>query len=75
MRDRPSRERVLGELVCPVLVVVGEKDVMTTTAEARSMVHLCRDARLAVLPGVGHLANMEAPALFNGALAEFLRGL
>jgi pimeloyl-ACP methyl ester carboxylesterase len=28
--------------------------------------------RIAILPGVGHLANLEAPEPFNAQLAEFL---
>jgi len=26
-----------------------------------------------VLPGVGHMSNMEAPALFNAAVLNFLQ--
>jgi pimeloyl-ACP methyl ester carboxylesterase len=28
--------------------------------------------RLAVIPGTGHLSNLEAPAAFNKTLDEFL---
>ena len=33
------------------------------------------NARLTVLPGVGHVANMEDPARFNAAVLDFLAGL
>jgi 3-oxoadipate enol-lactonase len=75
MRDRPDRTEALRALDCPVLVVVGEEDVMTPPDEARSMMGLCRDGRLAVLPGASHLANLDAPDLFSGLLREFLLGL
>jgi pimeloyl-ACP methyl ester carboxylesterase len=31
------------------------------------------DSRLVVLPGVGHVCNIEAPDEFNAAAREFLR--
>jgi pimeloyl-ACP methyl ester carboxylesterase len=33
------------------------------------------NGRLEVLPGAGHLSNLEAPAEFNRALESFLSGL
>ena len=32
-------------------------------------------ARMAILPGCGHLPNMEAPGPFNAALLEFLASI
>lgn len=75
MRDRPDRTGVLQVAEFPVLVVVGEEDVMTTPEEARSMVDLCRDGRLSILPGTGHLANMDDPDGFNSAVGAFLAEL
>ena len=34
-----------------------------------------RGARFVVLPGAGHLANLEQPAAFNAALGDFLAGV
>jgi pimeloyl-ACP methyl ester carboxylesterase len=75
MRDRPDRTEALRILDCPVLVVVGEEDVMTPPEEARSMAELCRDGRLTVLPGASHLANLDVPEGFSGIVREFLAGL
>jgi len=72
MRDRPSRERLLANLRCPVLVVVGEGDQMTPPEEARAMVALAPIARLLVIPEAGHLSNLEAPAAFNEGVVSFL---
>ena len=74
MRDRPERTEVLRAFDGPVLVVVGEEDVMTPPDEARSMVELCSDGRLAVVPGASHLANLDAPEAFSGLVREFLAG-
>jgi 3-oxoadipate enol-lactonase len=32
------------------------------------------DARLAVIPGAGHLSNLDNPAAYNKVLGEFLAG-
>ncbi len=75
MRDRPDRTGVLRALECPVLVVVGGEDLMTTPEEARGMVAFCREGRLAVLSATGHLANLDNSDGFNEAVEAFLAGL
>jgi pimeloyl-ACP methyl ester carboxylesterase len=72
MRDRPSRASVLKKLQCPVLVIVGEGDMMTPPEEARAMTALNSGARVLVIPEAGHLSNLEAPAAFNEGVASFL---
>jgi 3-oxoadipate enol-lactonase len=57
----------------PVLVIVGQHDRIATPQYARSMAESFPDARLRVLPRVGHLSNMEDPLAFNAAVLEFLR--
>ena len=32
------------------------------------------DTQLVVIPGAGHVSNLEHPALFNDAVREFCRG-
>ncbi|QKW20201.1 alpha/beta hydrolase [Kitasatospora sp. NA04385] len=56
----------------PVLVVAGERDGMIGTAPARLAAALHPDARLAVLPGVGHRPWVEAPAAFAALVGEFI---
>jgi pimeloyl-ACP methyl ester carboxylesterase len=72
MRDRPDRSAELSAIDCPTLVVVGVDDAMTPPAEARAMAGAIRGARLIEIPTAGHLSNLEAPAAFNLAVAEFL---
>jgi pimeloyl-ACP methyl ester carboxylesterase len=69
--DPPAAGR-LGEITAPTLVVVGERDVPRLRETAEELASGIRDARLLVLPGVGHMANMEAPETFNAAVLEFL---
>jgi pimeloyl-ACP methyl ester carboxylesterase len=72
MRDRPDRTAELAEIRCPTLVLVGAEDTVTPPSEAETMAQAIPGSRLAVLPGAGHLSNLEVPAAFEAALTQFL---
>jgi 3-oxoadipate enol-lactonase len=72
MRERPDRRPELGAIRCPTLVVVGAEDVLTPPAEAVAMTTAITNAVLIELPGVGHLASLEAPVPFTQAVAGFV---
>jgi pimeloyl-ACP methyl ester carboxylesterase len=72
MRARPDSTPHLGEVRVPVLALVGEEDTLTPVAEAKRIAEGASDGRLVVIPGAGHLSNLEAPALFREALLTFL---
>lgn len=66
---------VLPQIRVPTLLLYGEMD-------ERSPLHIAKDlhaqiptAELAVIPGVGHLANVEAPAAFNAEVRRFVRAV
>jgi pimeloyl-ACP methyl ester carboxylesterase len=59
-------------ITVPVLVIVGEHDRVATPDYAASMAAAIPGARLHVIPGAGHVSNIEAPAAFNAALDSFL---
>ncbi|MFI1519483.1 alpha/beta fold hydrolase [Kitasatospora cineracea] len=61
-------------VAAPVLVVAGARDGMIGTAPARLAAALHPDARLAVLPGVGHRPWVEDPAGFAALVGGFLDG-
>jgi pimeloyl-ACP methyl ester carboxylesterase len=69
--DRAAADRLAG-LAKPVLVVWGERDVLTPTA---SNVQRYREAGLTpvVIPGVGHSPMVEAPGEFVNAITEFIQ--
>jgi len=66
-----SRER-LGEISVPTLVIVGEDDRVTPPVCSEELAAGIRGARLARIPGGGHITSMEFPREFNRALADFL---
>jgi pimeloyl-ACP methyl ester carboxylesterase len=75
LRDRPDRTPELSTIAVPTLVIVGEEDALTPVDDSRSLATAIRDATLTVLPGAGHLSNLETPDAFGGAVRAWLSGL
>jgi pimeloyl-ACP methyl ester carboxylesterase len=75
MAGRADSLDVLRATAVPSLVVVGEEDVLSPPDDARAMAQALPDADLVVLPSVGHLTPLEAPAEVAEAIAGFLRRL
>ena len=63
----------LERIACPTLVMTGADDPGNTPAMARAMAGLIPGVRLAILPGLRHMALAEAPAAVNEPLSAFLR--
>jgi 3-oxoadipate enol-lactonase len=59
----------------PTLVIAGGEDLTMPVAVVEFMARQIPRARFEVIPGVGHLANLENPAAFNRVLADFLESL
>ena len=57
----------------PTLVLVGDEDVITPAALSEQLAALIPGAKLAIIPGAGHLTNLEQPEAFNAAIEGFLR--
>ena len=71
MRDRPDSAQFLAEIAVPSIVVVGERDVLTPPADSEAMAAAIPNARLAIIPGAGHLTPMERPKAVAEALGDF----
>jgi pimeloyl-ACP methyl ester carboxylesterase len=65
------RER-LSEIDVPTLAVVGEHDALTPPSYHEYLAEEIPDATLVRINGAAHLAMIEQPAAFNGALDMFL---
>jgi pimeloyl-ACP methyl ester carboxylesterase len=61
----------LTALACPVELVWGEDDVVAPPPVAVAAAALVRDARLTMLPGVGHLTPLEAPGALREAIERY----
>ncbi len=62
----------LREIDLPTLVVAGELDVPTPPRRMEVYRDRIPGARMAVIPGAGHVPNAERPDAFNAVLADFL---
>lgn len=56
----------------PVLVMVGERDLITPIAHAEALVTAIADAELVVIPGSGHLLVLERPHEFGEQVARLI---
>jgi pimeloyl-ACP methyl ester carboxylesterase len=63
---RPS---MLREVRCPVLLLNGRFDQFRLGT--RAFLHACPQARVEIIPGAGHLANLDQPEAFAEALLRF----
>jgi len=75
MAERPDSVPLLSEIACPTLILVGEQDGLTPPADAKLMAEKIKRARLEIIPGAGHLSNLENPEAFNSAVRKFLESL
>lgn len=68
-----NRQRELGQIGVPTLLIGGEFDRVAAPAVVRQMAAAIPLARYAEMPGTGHLMNLEAPDAFDALLLAFLR--
>jgi 3-oxoadipate enol-lactonase len=71
IRGHDTLER-LSEIRCPVLLVAGEDDAVCPPRYARRLAERLPQARLEVMPRVGHAPPIEEPRTFNRLLKEFV---
>jgi pimeloyl-ACP methyl ester carboxylesterase len=75
MKQRRDQTSLLPEIAVPTLVVVGEGDALAPVDVAEAMAKAIPGARFEIVPGAGHVANLENPEVFNRAFADFLSTL
>lgn len=64
----------VAHIACPVLIVVGSDDGPSRGA-CDALVTALPQARLAVIPGAGHVVNLQKPDEVSALMREFLDGL
>jgi pimeloyl-ACP methyl ester carboxylesterase len=75
MMHRPDSTALLAQVSVPTLVITGEEDEMIPVEESRRIAGAIPGAKLVIIPGAGHLANLEQPEAFNAELSAFLAAL
>jgi pimeloyl-ACP methyl ester carboxylesterase len=63
----------LPRVEVPTLLIYGDDDVRAPLSVAEGLHDAIKGSKLAVIPGVGHLCNVEAPERFNALVRGFLR--
>lgn len=71
----PPAALQLAALNLPVLAIVGEDDIPDFRLVTELVCQQAPQARRLIVPGAGHMANMEAPAQVTQAIMEFLAEL
>ena len=67
-----DRRHALDRIVAPCLLIAGEADTLARASMMARMAEHIAGAQYIAIPGAGHLANLETPAAFNAACANFL---
>jgi pimeloyl-ACP methyl ester carboxylesterase len=62
----------LAEIVCPTLIVWGDRDRVITVRDAARFAELIPGSRKVIFEDTGHVPMLERPAEFNALLDDFL---
>lgn len=65
-------KKTLRSIRCPVLLIHGEEDTIVSPASARWAHTVRPDLRLEILPGIGHVPQLECPQLVVELIEDFL---
>jgi pimeloyl-ACP methyl ester carboxylesterase len=68
-----DQSALLPRIAVPTLLVWGELDARSPLGVARQFEQAIPDAKLVVIPGAGHVSNLEQPGRFNEAVRGFCR--
>lgn len=71
MAERADSIPYLKQIACPTHIIVGELDQATPPSDAELMAERIPGARLSIIPGAAHLANLEQPDRFTQIVRLF----
>jgi pimeloyl-ACP methyl ester carboxylesterase len=70
----PDVSGALEAIAIPTLLIWGDDDKRSPLTAGEMMRDCIRGSRLVVIPGAGHVSNMEQPELFDAEVRAFLAG-
>jgi pimeloyl-ACP methyl ester carboxylesterase len=73
-RAMSAAREAYGRIGARTAILWGDKDDITPLAQGEDLKSLIAGATLTVLPGLGHIPQIEDPEVFNNALIAALRG-
>ncbi len=65
----------LKNIKVPALIIVGERDNLIPIKYSENMKNYLVKSEIVIVPGAGHLPNIENPEYFNNAVSRFLNNL
>ncbi len=68
-----DRRTELASVSVPTLLIAGENDPNAPPEVMRKMADRITDSQFRIMPGIGHLMNLEAPDDFDRQLIQFLQ--
>lgn len=71
--SRPDMTEAMRHVRVPTLLIVGAEDAITPPECLERAEEIMPCTRLLIVPHAGHMTPLEAPAVFNAAVLEFLR--
>ena len=75
MRKRPDNSKILEEIACPVLFIIGKKDAAIPLEASLAQTHLPAIADIHILPNIGHMGMFEAKQETTKILKAFFQTL
>jgi pimeloyl-ACP methyl ester carboxylesterase len=69
--NRPRVDDLLPRIACPTLVMTGELDTWSGSGQHAEIAAAIPDAELVIVPGAGHMIQLEAPRAANAAIARW----
>jgi len=70
VHDESAALPVLARI--PTMIACGDHDVLTPVKHSEEMAAVLRDTELVIVPGAGHLVQLEAPDVINDALVRLV---
>ena len=64
-----------ANITCPTLLTVGDQDPVTPLSWQRQIAAAIAGSRIRVIPDTAHMTMLEAPAVFNTVVLDFLATL
>lgn len=76
--ERPIKPPALEQMAAlktPLIIIVGKRDVEEIHAVANLLASSVSGARKVIIPGAGHIVNMENPLEFNEVVLGFIKSI
>jgi pimeloyl-ACP methyl ester carboxylesterase len=73
--DYQGAAGIAGDVTVPMLLILGDQDVMTKPSAAEAIASAAPDATTVIVEGAGHMLMVERPHVVNEALTGFLNAV